>query len=253
MKIKAIAATALGMACILVAHAAHADTVSAQFGVGFPSLVFQNTPQDQTIVTVYGYEEVRQHAEASGGNGGSAFASVAVSLSGLNYIPGGNAFAVAEVKYTVVIDGAPGVLVPVYAVSHGSNVILTTDKLTFTAGSQVTVSGPGVSYVAGDSTTPIDNTGLLYLTSGSSYSVDVWAGAYVAWLNNSSGQASAFADPYFYIDPTFDHANDFSILVSDGISNTSAVPESSTWAMMILGFAGVGFLAYRRRNQFAAV
>jgi len=27
------------------------------------------------------------------------------------------------------------------------------------------------------------------------------------------------------------------------------VPEASTWAMMILGFAGVGFLAYRRRGQ----
>jgi hypothetical protein len=29
----------------------------------------------------------------------------------------------------------------------------------------------------------------------------------------------------------------------------SAVPEPSTWAMMLLGFAGVGFMAYRRRNQ----
>jgi hypothetical protein len=28
-----------------------------------------------------------------------------------------------------------------------------------------------------------------------------------------------------------------------------AVPEASTWAMMILGFMGVGFLAYRRRGQ----
>ena len=28
----------------------------------------------------------------------------------------------------------------------------------------------------------------------------------------------------------------------------AAVPEPSTWAMMILGFAGVGFLAYRRRT-----
>ena len=28
-----------------------------------------------------------------------------------------------------------------------------------------------------------------------------------------------------------------------------AVPETSTWAMMILGFMGVGFLAYRRRGQ----
>jgi len=31
----------------------------------------------------------------------------------------------------------------------------------------------------------------------------------------------------------------------------SAVPEPSTWAMMILGFGGLGFLAYRRRNQAA--
>jgi PEP-CTERM motif len=29
----------------------------------------------------------------------------------------------------------------------------------------------------------------------------------------------------------------------------ASVPEPSTWAMMILGFAGVGFLAYRRREQ----
>jgi hypothetical protein len=29
----------------------------------------------------------------------------------------------------------------------------------------------------------------------------------------------------------------------------TAVPEASTWAMMILGFMGVGFMAYRRRGQ----
>ena len=28
----------------------------------------------------------------------------------------------------------------------------------------------------------------------------------------------------------------------------AAVPEPSTWAMLILGFVGVGFIAYRRRN-----
>jgi hypothetical protein len=33
---------------------------------------------------------------------------------------------------------------------------------------------------------------------------------------------------------------------------TTSVPEPSTWAMMILGFAGVGFLAYRRRNPAVA-
>jgi hypothetical protein len=27
------------------------------------------------------------------------------------------------------------------------------------------------------------------------------------------------------------------------------VPEPSTWAMMILGFGGVGFMAYRRKRN----
>ncbi len=36
-----------------------------------------------------------------------------------------------------------------------------------------------------------------------------------------------------------------------GATLTPAVPEASTWAMMILGFAGVGFMSYRRRDRFA--
>jgi PEP-CTERM motif len=35
----------------------------------------------------------------------------------------------------------------------------------------------------------------------------------------------------------------------DNFILTTAVPEPSTWAMMILGFLGVGFMAYRRRNR----
>jgi hypothetical protein len=36
---------------------------------------------------------------------------------------------------------------------------------------------------------------------------------------------------------------------TDVTFNVSAVPEPSTWAMMILGFAGVGFMAYRRKSK----
>jgi hypothetical protein len=35
----------------------------------------------------------------------------------------------------------------------------------------------------------------------------------------------------------------------DNIVATAAVPEPSTWAMMILGFAGLGFMAYRRKSK----
>lgn len=37
-------------------------------------------------------------------------------------------------------------------------------------------------------------------------------------------------------------------LVFDVTMNISAVPEPSTWAMMILGFLGVSFMAYRKRD-----
>jgi PEP-CTERM motif len=35
----------------------------------------------------------------------------------------------------------------------------------------------------------------------------------------------------------------------DGVNLTAAVPEPSTWAMMLLGFAGIGFMAYRRHKK----
>jgi hypothetical protein len=34
---------------------------------------------------------------------------------------------------------------------------------------------------------------------------------------------------------------------------SAAVPEPATWAMMILGFVGVGFMAYRRKQNGAAL
>ena len=37
--------------------------------------------------------------------------------------------------------------------------------------------------------------------------------------------------------------------ILSGDTTTAGVPEPSTWAMMILGFAGVGFMAYRRKSK----
>jgi PEP-CTERM motif len=39
------------------------------------------------------------------------------------------------------------------------------------------------------------------------------------------------------------------ILIFDGTPIASAVPEPSTWAMMILGFVGIGTMTYRRRKS----
>lgn len=65
-----------------------------------------------------------------------------------------------------------------------------------------------------------------------------------------TGSDSVFVDPQFFIDVSASDPSLYSIQFSSGISNfTSGVPEPSTWVMMILGFAGVGFSIYRRRNQ----
>jgi len=49
-----------------------------------------------------------------------------------------------------------------------------------------------------------------------------------------------------------DAKGNFSSISFDAAQAAPAVPEASTWAMMILGFAGVGLLAYRRRRNSPA-
>jgi hypothetical protein len=43
------------------------------------------------------------------------------------------------------------------------------------------------------------------------------------------------------------------ILTSDTPPPVTAVPEPSTWAMLLLGFAGIGFMAYRRKSKPALI
>jgi hypothetical protein len=49
-------------------------------------------------------------------------------------------------------------------------------------------------------------------------------------------------------DPNFNFFDDLSV---QGPAVVAAVPEPSTWAMMMLGFFGVGFMAYRRKSNVA--
>jgi hypothetical protein len=37
------------------------------------------------------------------------------------------------------------------------------------------------------------------------------------------------------------------------LNQIGSVPEPSSWAMMVLGFASVGFMTYRRKSKLAAV
>jgi hypothetical protein len=61
-----------------------------------------------------------------------------------------------------------------------------------------------------------------------------------------SGNLQLFTNATSYVDPmaTFNDNTLFQLNVV-----APAVPEPSTWAMMILGFAGIGFMAYRRKSK----
>lgn len=60
---------------------------------------------------------------------------------------------------------------------------------------------------------------------------------------------------YYYNDLVYAYGGQSGSITHDDTYNfnlfTAAVPEASTWAMMILGFLGVGFLAYRRSGGAA--
>jgi PEP-CTERM motif len=52
---------------------------------------------------------------------------------------------------------------------------------------------------------------------------------------------------------SFQYWSDNLTLLPTTVTLTDGVPEPSTWAMMILGFAGIGFMTYRRKSKPALV
>ncbi len=84
------------------------------------------------------------------------------------------------------------------------------------------------------------------LPTNTPIAVQLNTSAIVPLTEAGSSSASAYLDPYFSIDPSNADASAYAILVSPGIANTPATPEPSTWAMLLLGFAGLGWAGGRR-------
>jgi hypothetical protein len=144
-------------------------------------------------------------------------------------------FAFAELDYDIEITGPPGdVSVDVSGLAMGSG------------------SGSGSVEIG----LTINNEGFLphhqfdlNLTLPTNTPIVVQLDANAQVISPAAGfsSASAYLDPYFSIDPSNADASAYAILVSPGIGNAPATPEPSTWAMMLLGFAGLGWAGYRGR------
>jgi hypothetical protein len=206
--------------------------------------------------------------------GASGFSQVVGSLSDPLAISASSAITIADsfgdnigtttiatLTYYVSVNGAANTLAPLNVVSHGSlfstpgvNDAFSIINLSVngtTIGALESVSG--VSSVAGQSfgiSAGFDPNGFVMqdtLQVGANQAIKVIMTVETAAggnANDAVNSASAFLDPFFST------SADYTISVSPGVANVaSGVPEPATWAMMILGFAGVGFMAYRRKQN----
>lgn len=109
-----------------------------------------------------------------------------------------------------------------------------------------------------------DTTLSAFVPAAISGSVGTFSGIFAAITPSLNG--GFFIDPLIgSADPAGTGADSLYTLYNAGPSNAPytsysitpaiavAVPEPSTWAMMIVGFLGVSFMAHRRRNQSAAL
>jgi hypothetical protein len=94
--------------------------------------------------------------------------------------------------------------------------------------------------ITGDTAVPVDVYGLIFSIGNTNpaYGQDVLFNLY------STGGTT-------YGETTDGLLDSVRLYDENGSPITAAVPEPSTWAMMILGFCGLGFLAYRRKNGAA--
>jgi hypothetical protein len=107
--------------------------------------------------------------------------------------------------------------------------------------SSTTVS-PSGSLVTGG----FDESGSYAVTIGTTYEVELTANVGIC---SGTGDACSAS-----IDPTITVGSGLLMDFSPGIGDTvSAVPEPSTWAMIALGFIGIGALGRRRRQNNAAL
>lgn len=100
------------------------------------------------------------------------------------------------------------------------------------------------------------NTIVVHTTAGN----QTYTGADMASMFSGQGvqatgcQVQTACNRYFTFTDSTDAITGFSISSSSNsfeLTNISAVPEPTTWAMMILGFLGLGFLGYRKSARSA--
>jgi hypothetical protein len=193
---------------------------------------------------------------SNGTDGFSAHGSASFGDT-LNFTAQGvSATTVTTVGFSVHLDGLLGGFLPGFCCTGSGN---SSAQLIVTLGNPINIGGNVGGF--NPTTSSIVTTGAISqnLYGGGPQTIDqTYTGTF------SFEGPSAYAAIFMYLDAggqyqysNFGDTAQFSFdALPTGVSYSSmsgeflsAVPEPSTWAMMLLGFAGIGFMAYRRKNN----
>jgi hypothetical protein len=165
---------------------------------------------------------------------------------------GVNVSASISLQYYVEIFGPSGIVPQPVPVTVNTVLSVSGETLagaTWTSTAMVSLNSHSISDTASSinnvpsfapSTLIFDQT--IGLMTDKPYSINLSADVQAQSLVVGDAANTVFAS----VDPTLTAPDGYSIFFSDGIGNS--VPEPSTWAMMLIGFAGLGFMAYRRKS-----
>ncbi len=181
----------------------------------------------------------------------TAALAVAVSPADATVYNVNRTIGVGSVVGTITTDGATGTINPMDFTAW--DLVLTGDGATTTIAStdgNAAVWGQGVDITA-DATNVSFNFsgndgGFLVFQDGQGSGNKYWC------VNSTNGGClqSESVVPQYYMDPTAQ----FVTLSGNQViaSAAAAAPEPATWAMMLLGFAGLGYAGFRQSRARAA-
>jgi hypothetical protein len=192
-----------------------------------------------------------------------AGASTVVTLVG----PGGPPLSGGPPSSTVVIDG-PYSSAPFS--SADPSTFITAEPISITGSLDLSVFHPDVEHVysldirvavSGDGLGPLPgNIVIMYICASSAPGPGPCGGLMpvpgpVGLSNDFRTLTTSIVEGGIGPDGPFLYSGDIGTVVvtatlPDGFY-IRGVPEPSTWAMLLIGFAGVGFAAYRRKNKMA--
>jgi hypothetical protein len=231
-----VALSVLSAASVVAVSSASATIVATPSNAEFFGVISISNPNGS--FTTGDFSDGRDLDLSNDGSSGSTridqkFPSVSATAT---TVSGSEVISETDLTYTAVIEGPTGtVSVNVQAKGGVSGDIGTTD-----GSADLVIAGSGLNVeeaaVFGGSTSFSLNSDYVFETN-SVYEVEMEAGMNPA----ISGSGNAFVDPMFTLPPGY------TLALSPGIGNSlPPIPESSTWAMMLVGFAGLGFIGYRR-------